>query len=79
MVIIMIKLPKFPKKSKERLNIKHKISKGNKTQKIKNVLIGAFMVPVIFIVILGVVSYQRASDTIVEKYKESSMNKQELC
>ena len=74
MVIIMIKLPKFPKKSKERLNIKHKISKGNKTQKIKNVLIGAFMVPVIFIVILGVVSYQRASDTIVEKYKETSMN-----
>ena len=74
MVIIMIKLPKFPKKSKERINIKHKISKGNKTQKIKNILIGAFMVPVIFIVILGVVSYQRASDTIVEKYKESSMS-----
>ncbi len=76
----MRKLPKLPKSSKSMPKVKQmllsipKLSKGNKTQKIKNVLIGAFMVPVFFIVILGVVSYQRASETIVEKYKESSMS-----
>ena len=32
------------------------------------------MVPVLFIVMLGVVSYQKASDTIIEKYKESSIS-----
>ena len=76
----MRKLPKLPKisksmpKAKQKLLSIPKLSKGHKTQKIKNVLIGAFMVPVFFIVILGVVSYQRASETIVEKYKESSMS-----
>ena len=45
-----------------------------KSQKIQTVLVGAFLVPVLFIVILGVVSYQKASKTIVEKYKESSVS-----
>ena len=45
-----------------------------KTQKIQTVLVGAFLVPVVFIIILGVVSYQKASSTIVEKYKESSVS-----
>ena len=45
-----------------------------KSQKIQTVLVSAFLVPVIFIVILGVVSYQKASSTIVEKYKESSVS-----
>lgn len=45
-----------------------------KSQKIQTVLVGAFLVPVAFIVILGVVSYQKASSTIVEKYKESSVS-----
>lgn len=62
----MSNIPKIPKIPKRLTN--------GKTQKIQNVLISAFMVPVLFIVILGVVSYRRASDTIVEKYKESSMS-----
>lgn len=45
-----------------------------KMQKIQTVLVGAFMVPVFFIVILGIVSYQKASETIVDKYKESSLS-----
>ena len=45
-----------------------------KSQKIQTVLVSAFLVPVIFIVILGVVSYQKASSTIVEKYKEASVS-----
>lgn len=45
-----------------------------KTQKIQTVLVGAFLVPVIFLVVLGVVSYQKASTTIIEKYKESSVS-----
>lgn len=76
-----LKLPKLPKLSKPsklpqfpKLSVLSKLPIGHKTQKIQNVLIGAFMVPVFFIVILGVVSYQRASETIVEKYKESSMS-----
>lgn len=86
----MKKLPKLPKNLKEKkipkmpkslklpnflkLSVLSKISLGSKTQKIQNVLIGSFMVPVFFIVILGVVSYQKASDIIVEKYKESSLS-----
>lgn len=45
-----------------------------KTQKIQTMLVGAFLVPVFFIVFLGVVSYQKASDTIVAKYEESSVS-----
>ena len=44
------------------------------TKKIKTTLVGAFMVPVILIVLLGVVSYTKASDTIVENCKESSIS-----
>lgn len=41
---------------------------------IRTKLIGAFMIPVILIVILGVSSYQRASKTIVSSYRESTVN-----
>lgn len=41
---------------------------------IKIKLIGAFMIPVILIIILGVSSYQRASKTIVTNYRESTVN-----
>ena len=64
-----LKLPNFPK-----LSVLSKILFESKTQKIQNVLIGSFMVPVFFIIILGVVSYQKASEIIVEKYKESSVS-----
>ncbi len=45
-----------------------------KSQKIQTVLVGAFLVPVIFIIILGVVSYQKASKTIIEQCKDSSIS-----
>ncbi len=45
-----------------------------KTQKIRTVIVGSFLVPVIFIVILGVVSYQKASDTIIANYEESAVS-----
>ena len=41
---------------------------------IKIKLTGAFMIPVILIIILGVSSYQRASKTIVTNYRESTVN-----
>lgn len=41
---------------------------------IKIKLIGAFMIPVILIIVLGVSSYQRASKTIVSSYRESTVN-----
>lgn len=86
----MKKLPKLPKNIKPlpkvdlkkihipKVNVKTislpKFVSVGKARKIQNVLISAFMVPVFFIVVLGVVSYRRTSDTIVEKYKESSMS-----
>lgn len=45
-----------------------------KSQKIQTVLVGAFLVPVIFIIILGLVSYQKASKTIIEQCKDSSIS-----
>ena len=45
-----------------------------KSGKIQTVIVGAFLVPVLFIIGLGVVSYQKASTTIIEKYKESSIS-----
>ncbi len=45
-----------------------------KSGRIQTVIVGAFLVPVLFIVALGVVSYRKASVTIIEKYKETSVN-----
>ena len=45
-----------------------------KSQKIQTVLVGAFLVPVLFIIILGVVSYKKASNTIIEQCKDSSLS-----
>lgn len=45
-----------------------------KTQKIRTVIVGSFLVPVIFIVVLGVASYQKASDTIISNYEESAVS-----
>lgn len=50
-----------------------KISELFKFKKIQTVLIGAFLVPIVFIVLLGIISYSKASDTIVENYKESTI------
>lgn len=45
-----------------------------KSGKIQTVIVSAFLVPVLFIIGLGVVSYQKASTTIIDKYKESSIS-----
>ncbi len=45
-----------------------------KSGKIQTVIVGAFLVPVLFIVGLGIISYRKASGTIIEKYKESSIS-----
>lgn len=45
-----------------------------KTRKIRTMLVGAFLVPIAFIVILGVISYHKASKTIIEQCEESSMS-----
>lgn len=68
--------PEGNKKSIKRKNNKgiKLLSNIFKMQKIQTVLVGSFMVPVFFIVVLGVVSYQKASETIVHKYKESSLS-----
>lgn len=42
-------------------------------QSIRSKLIGAFLVPVIAIIVLGVASYQRASVAITNSYKDSSV------
>lgn len=47
---------------------------GKKSKRIQTVLVGAFLVPVVFIIILGVVSYQKASRTIIEQCKDSSIS-----
>lgn len=57
------------KESREAIS---KSSNGKKYQKIKTSIMVAFCVPVILIIILGVVSYETASDAVVEKYKTSA-------
>ena len=74
------KTPKEPKKSKvskeRRSPDKAKCSKEKSEvgffRSIRFRLIAAFLVPVIAIIILGGASYQKASDAIVNSYKEST-------
>lgn len=47
---------------------------GGKRRSIGVTLITGFMVPVLMMVVLGVVSYTTASQTIMDKYEESSRN-----
>lgn len=42
------------------------------TRSIKTKLIGAFVIPIIFIIILGIVSYKKASDGMIENFENSS-------
>lgn len=51
--------------------------KENRTKTKRSIgitLIGGFLIPVFLIVVLGMVSYTKASGTIMEKYRESSLN-----
>lgn len=45
--------------------------KRKKTGKIQHTLIQAYLVPVFFIVLLGIISYDKASDNIRKQYEES--------
>lgn len=51
-----------------------KAGKGSGKRSIRTTLLLGFMLPVLMLVILGVVSYTTASQTIMEKYEESSLN-----
>ena len=66
--------PDVIKEKTQRVHVTKTNSGKNKGRKIQEVLVGAFLVPVFFIIILGIVSYQKASKTIVDKYKESSIS-----
>ena len=44
---------------------------GKKYKKIKTSIMFAYCIPVVLIVILGIVSYTKASDVVVDKYKTS--------
>ena len=59
------------KKNKKKDELKHKTGKLNKIH-IK--LIGAFLIPVGFIILLGLTSFLRASDALVNNYKTSTLS-----
>lgn len=61
------------KKTMEGKESKH-AGKAPKSRSIRTTLLLGFMFPVLMLVILGVVSYKTASQTIMEKYEESSLN-----
>lgn len=46
----------------------------NIKKSIRGTLIGGFLIPVFLIIVLGVISYTVASNTIMTKYEESSLN-----
>lgn len=50
----------------------YKNSNGKKYKKIKTSIMVTYCIPVILIVILGIVSYETASDAVVDKYKTSA-------
>ncbi|MBD5484277.1 MAG: hypothetical protein HDR18_01920, partial [Lachnospiraceae bacterium] len=48
-------------------------TKGLKwSRRLTTKLMIGFMVPIVFIVMLGIISYQRASDAIIKSYEESA-------
>lgn len=53
---------------------KSKASKTGKKRSIRNTLMGAFAIPVILMIVFGVVSYNIASTTVMDKSKESSLS-----
>lgn len=55
------------------MGVKRK-SGGKIKRSIGITLIGGFLIPVLMIVVLGVVSYQTASKTMMRKYEESSLH-----
>ena len=51
-----------------------KILKQGRKRSIRNTLMGAFAIPVVLMVVFGVVSYNIASTTVMDKAKESSLS-----
>lgn len=78
----MKKLEKSPKVKKEKtlkpenLVLKEQKQRGKNPipffRRIRFKLIGSFLIPVVFIIILGLVSYQKASDQIIASYETST-------
>ena len=62
--------PEPRKGRKPSLGEKQSVPRGNTSS--QRTLTGAFLVPIVLIIILGVVSYMTASDTIKKKVEESS-------
>ena len=64
------------KKETEKLQAKsgkrNKRLRANRTGKLKNKLIGAFLVPVALIILLGVTSYQLARTNLIREYRNSA-------
>lgn len=70
------KPPKADKKQKENKKQTGKKRKGKVLffQSIQIKLIAGFIIPVICIVALGTISYQKAADAVIEDYEESTVN-----
>lgn len=67
------------KNIKEKKPKKQKVKKGSaskvcRQRSIRNTLMGAFAIPVVLMVVFGVVSYNIASSTVMDKSKESSLS-----
>lgn len=60
---------------KKNTTVKTRKNGGKQTKRsIRTTLLLGFMLPVLMLIVLGVVSYTTASQTIMEKYEESSLN-----
>lgn len=73
---VKIKTEKVKKEKKQKVKGQGIIAKAFKSDKksIRTTLFAGFLIPVLMIVLLGVISYSRASETIMNKYEESSLN-----
>lgn len=73
----MQKCPQIKKENFMKIKKTTSIRKENRIKTKRSIgitLIGGFLIPVLLIVVLGMVSYTTASGTIMEKYRESSLN-----
>jgi len=68
-----VKQKKEPKEKNQKVK-SVKASKQGKKRSIRNTLMGAFAIPVVLMVVFGVVSYNIASSTVMDKSKESSLS-----
>ncbi len=59
---------------KRRKFIREKVSWNFRIRGIRVKLVGAYLIPVVLIVLLGILSYTRASTAIVSNYKEATRN-----